>query len=179
MERVTVTASGVLVCGGQRAPSPALRLMGRPVDFEAGVTLASIAALFHTYPQLHDISPFAPAFQDAFSCDTSPQPAETTSHTLELFRTIEMQGYPGTPRVLIFLTLKAHDGSGHHPLDLFSSEALQAMPLSLGKLRHTIFGDTLDTELFDTDYTLFDVLDSLMWELSFYTDKSQCGLRRR
>jgi len=179
MERVTVTASGVLVCGGQRAPAPALRLMGRPVDLESGVTLSSIAALFHTYPQLLDISPFAPAFQDTFSCDTSSQPADPSSHTLELYRTIEMQGYPGTPRVLIFLTLKVHDGSGYHPLDLFSSEALQFMPLSLGKLRHTVFGDTLDSELFDTDYTLFDVLDSLMWELSFYTDKSQCGLRRR
>lgn len=178
MERVTATASGVLVCGGQRAPDRVLRLLGRSVDLEGGLTLASIAALFHTYPQFHDLSPFVSSFLNAFSDETPSQPVDPGGLTLELFRTIDMQGYPGTPRVQIFLTLKVHDGVAYHFLDLFSSDTLRVMPLSLGKLRHTVFGDTLDTELFDTDYTLFDVLDSLMWELSFYTDKSQCGLRR-
>lgn len=178
MERVTATASGVLVCGGQRAPAHVLRLLGRPVDFENGVSLSSIAALFHTYPQFHDLSPFVSSFVKTFSDEMSSQPPASFDHILELFRTIDMQGYPGTPRVQIFLSLKVHDGSAYHPLDLFSPDALQSMPLCLGKLRHTVFGDTLDTELFDTDYTLFDVLDSLLWELSFYTDKTQCGLRR-
>lgn len=178
MERVTATASGVLVCGGQRAPDHVLRFLGRPVDFESGLTLASIAALFHTYPQLYDLSPFVSSFLNVFSDETSSQPAKPSDLTLELFRTINMLGYPGTPKVHIFQTLKVHDGAGYQPLDLFSSDALQSMPLCLGKLRHTVFGDTLDTELFDTDYTLFDVLDSLLWELSFYTDKTQCGLRR-
>lgn len=180
MERVTATASGVLVCGGQRAPDPVLSLLGRPLDLETGVTLASIAALFHTYPFLQDLSPFVPSFLKAFSQGDSPvQPAIPSAHTeLELFRTVAMQGYPGTPRVHLFLTLKVRDGQGVQPLDLYPVESLRVMPLRLGKLRHTVFGDTLDTELFDTDYLLFDVLDSLMWELSFYLDKTQCGIRR-
>ena len=174
-----MTASGVLVVGdatNPASPEPVLRLLGNPLKLESGVSLGSFCQLFKRYPSLQEVTPLTAPFVDLFSGFSGPSDPKSPIR-LELSRTIEMQGYPGEPRVHIFLTLKTLFEGEIQSIDLFSPSDLFAMPFGLGRLRHIVFGDLIHSETFATEYSLFEVLDGLMWELSFYWDKSRCGIR--
>ena len=179
MVYVTITASGSLIHGeGSSASSsePPLRLLGCPVRFASGVTLGSIVQLLEASPTLQEISPLTTPFLDLFSHAAGGE----SSHSgffLSLTRIVELKAHPGEPRVNLFISLEAKSGDTTHPLDLFGPADLASMPLTLGPLRHIVFGDALHSEIFHTDYTLFEVLDAIFWELSFYWDKSRCGIR--
>ena len=50
------------------------------------------------------------------------------------------------------------------------------MPLRLGKLRHVIFGDLVDSFEFDTFFNLFELIDGIAWDLSFHNRPRACQL---
>ena len=95
---------------------------------------------------------------------------------LELAKTVEMVGYPGKPRLDIYTVL--HGTGADTPVDIRSLalEFLLDMPLRLGRLKHVIFGDRVDTFSYETMYTLFEFIDSIAWELSFHNIPAQCKI---
>ena len=61
---------------------------------------------------------------------------------------------------------------------LFTLEMLLDAPLKLGKLKHVVFGDKMDMFEFDTVFTLFELIDAIVWELSFHGSLLACDIRR-
>jgi hypothetical protein len=98
---------------------------------------------------------------------------------LEFTKTIEMVGFPGEPRLEFYTSVKGKKKElqqmsiRNYPLNL-----LLDLPISLGKLKHIVFGDLIETFEFDTVITLFEFIDGIVWELSFRILPEKCQLRR-
>lgn len=93
---------------------------------------------------------------------------------VELSRVLEMTGYPGTPAVRIYVTLEGVGPDGRHDIEGTGLDRLLDMPLRLGRLKHTIFGDRIDAMEFDTVFNLFELIDGICWELSFHNLPDRC-----
>jgi hypothetical protein len=89
-----------------------------------------------------------------------------------------MKGFPGTPRVEIYNSLKGIQDEKKMLLKFFSVETLVNHELTLGKLEHVIFGDGQDMFTYDTYYSLFELVEGIAWDLSFCFNPIQCTLRR-
>ena len=89
-----------------------------------------------------------------------------------------MIGFPGRPRLEIYLAFQGVRGESADEINLIPLESLLDMPVSLGPLRHIVFGDKMDVFTFDTVYTLFEFIEGVLWELSFHGTPAQCELRR-
>ena len=89
-----------------------------------------------------------------------------------------MIGFPGKPRLEIYHSLYGLQGVNFHEIKDFPLEALLDMPLRLGKLKHVVFGDKVDLFEFDTVFTLFELIDAILWELSFHGTLLACEIRR-
>jgi len=63
-------------------------------------------------------------------------------------------------------------------LKFFHLETLLDHRLTLGDLKHVVFGDTEDGLQFETFYTLFEFVEGIAWELSFNFNPLQCSIRR-
>jgi len=95
---------------------------------------------------------------------------------LELAKTVEMVGHPGTPRLEIYNSFQGVGADGNSDIRSLALEFLLDMPMRLGRLKHVIFGDKVDTFDFDTGYSLFEFIDSIAWELSFHGTPAQCKI---
>ncbi len=95
---------------------------------------------------------------------------------LELSKTVEMVGFPGQPRLDIYNVFQGVSAVETCEIRSLAMEFLLDMPLRLGRLKHVIFGDKMDTFNFETIYTLFEFIDSIAWELSFHGTPAQCNI---
>ncbi len=89
-----------------------------------------------------------------------------------------MIGFPGIPHLEIYHSLHGLQGADFHEIKDFPLESLLDMPLRLGKLKHVVFGDKVDLFEFDTVFTLFELIDAIVWELSFHGTLLACEIRR-
>ena len=67
--------------------------------------------------------------------------------------------------VALLFALHSPIPSGTGPLRLFGPTGLENlldMPLKLGRLRHIVFGDKVDTLEFETVYSLFEFIDGVV-----------------
>jgi hypothetical protein len=64
------------------------------------------------------------------------------------------------------------------PIKDYQVDMLLDLTVCLGKLRHVIFGDSVDVFEFDTVYTLFEFVEGIGWELGFHGTPRECQLRR-
>ena len=89
-----------------------------------------------------------------------------------------MIGFPGDPKLEIYRSLTGckEDEEGRLDLKLVPLRLLLDMPLTLGRLRHVIFGDNIDTFEFDTVYTLFEFVDGVVWQLGFQSAPEACHI---
>jgi hypothetical protein len=97
---------------------------------------------------------------------------------LELYKTVEMMGFPGEPRLEIYHTLCGVDGTETCEIKAFPLENLLDMPVRIGKLKHVVFGDKVDVLEFDTIFNLFEFIEGIVWQLSFHRSPKECALRR-
>jgi len=178
MNTVTLKNNGALFCDGKPVMDEPLMCLGMQVALDDGVTLRSIFRMIETYPLLARLNAFFPTYieqyrempADGCRCDDFVYVAFS--------KTVEMIGYPGEPRLEIYSALKGEGGGAPCEIRNYELEHLLDMPLRLGKLRHIVFGDTVDQFEFGTVFNLFEFIDGIVWELSFHGTLRACALRR-
>jgi hypothetical protein len=179
MHPIVLQPDGVLRADLHPVPVDAvLRCLARNVLLDEGCRLRSVLSMLERYPQLAELSDFAPVLLERYRsapADAGPWP---TLAWLELGKTVEMIGFPGKPRLEIYSTLHGWEGGQRSEIRAIQVEQLLDTPLRLGKLRHVVFGDRVDVFEFDTVFTLFELVDGVTWQLSFHGSPAQCALRR-
>ncbi len=178
MNPVELSADGRLTQDGKMIDSRPLPVLGAPVRLAEGCTLRSCFRLVANHPILAELNPFFPTcMEQVAGCPETgcrdPEIVETL-----VTKTVEMIGFPGKPRLEIYHSLVAVGNEDIREIRLCPLESILDMPLRLGKLKHIVFGDRVDVFEFETVFTLFELLDTIAWELSFHGSPPACRLRR-
>ena len=97
---------------------------------------------------------------------------------LVLEKTIEMIGFPGEPRLEIYRTFTGWSADRTVPIKDYQVELLLDTPVRLGRLKHVVFGDQMDSFTFDTVFTLFEFVEGIGWALCFHGTPMECYIRR-
>jgi len=130
------------------------------------------------YPSLQVISPYIPECLSRYGEAPENGCCTQSLDGVEAAKTIEMIGFPDTPRLDVFTSVSGTAGRDRPRLDDFAYADVLDLPLRLGKLNHRIFGDRVSAMEFDTEITLFELIDGVFWALSFRNEPRTCGLRR-
>jgi hypothetical protein len=178
MNEVTLARDGSILKADQEGVDDPLACLGLNVVLGEGFCLRSYFEMFLRYPLFIRLSGFIPSFLDRYrACLENGDIAPGLSH-LELNKTVEMIGFPGTPRLEIYMSFRGMQGDQSHEIRSIPMESLLDTPIRVGKLRHIVFGDKVDVFQFDTMLTLFEFIDGIAWELSFHGTSPRCELRR-
>jgi hypothetical protein len=177
MNQVSLAADGTLLSAGKPPSVNPLALLGQQVQLSAGCTLRSWFRMIERHAPFADLGEFFPILRGQYErCPAEGcQWPEFTA--LEFAKVVEMIGFPGQPRLEIYNAFQGIAEASGVEIRHLPMEVLLDMPLRLGKLRHMVFGDRLDTFTFDTVYTLFEFIDGIAWELSFHGAPPECQLR--
>lgn len=178
MQAVTLSINGRILESGRLAGSDPLAFLGHRIELANGYTLRSFFRLFDGYDELVRLSPFAPALRERVAVAAGSDCIHEGFDRLELSRTIEMVGFPGDPRLEIYMSFQGVKGKEIGEIKFIPLENLLDMPVSLGPLKHIVFGDRMDVFEFDTVYTLFEFMEGILWGLSFHGTPERCELRR-
>ena len=87
-----------------------------------------------------------------------------------------MIGFPGQPRLEIYNSLCGIRAGKTFEIRSFHLENILDMPLQLGRLKHIVFGDKVEIFEFDTIFNLFELIEGIVWELSFHATPRECAL---
>ncbi|MBI5590075.1 MAG: hypothetical protein HY881_06290 [Deltaproteobacteria bacterium] len=179
MNEITLTSQGVIVSEGRpiEARRP-LMFLSAQVKLASDCTLRSYFKLIENYPLLSELNPFFAASLEQYRKSPAGGCQDPSLEDLLLTKTIEMVGFPGKPRLEIYHSLYGRQGADLYEIKDFPLENLLDMPLRLGKLKHVVFGDKVDLFEFDTVFTLFELIDAILWELSFHGTLLACEIRR-
>jgi len=176
MNRVILQPDGQLKTETRDTVQQPLAYLGHQVQLDPGCRLRSYFEMLEKYPVLMQLGAFYDSILDQYRrCPADGCLWEAFEH-LELAKTVEMIGYPGSPRLEIYNVFHGVNEAQHCEIRSLAMEFLLDMPLRLGRLKHVVFGDNVDTFDFDTVYTLFEFIDSIAWELSFHGTPAQCNI---
>lgn len=175
---VTLLNNGSIIENGKTVENDPLRFLGYKVQIENDYTLRGYFRLFDRYPLLTKLDAFFSTYMEQYR--SSPESGCTYNgfDYLELSKTVEMVGFPGKPRLEIYNLLRGVCGKERCDLRSVQLEDILDMQLSLGTLKHIVFGDKVDLFEFDTAYNLFEFIDSILWELGFHGTLKACQIRR-
>ena len=178
MEGLTLKSDGTILLKGRPFAGDPLAFLNHQVQLEEGYSLRHFFRLFDVHDDLKRLSVFAPACLGRYR--EGPESGCTVDEfdCLELSKTVEMIGFPGRPALEIYMSFQGIRGKNAQELKFFPLERLLDMPVSLGLLKHIIFGDKVDVFEFETVYTLFEFIDGIAWALSFHNTPEQCGIGR-
>lgn len=176
MNRVCLKPDGRLTQENGQAVKEPLSCLGHQLQLSDDCSLRSVFRMLGAYPIFTRLGEFYPVLLGQYEKCPQNGCRWDAFEYLELAKTVEMVGYPGKPRLDIYTVL--HGAGSGEPVVIraLALEFLLDMPLRLGRLRHVIFGDSVDTFTYETMYTLFEFIDSIAWELSFHTIPAQCAL---
>lgn len=152
----------------------AIACLGCQLVLAPACTLRSFFYLLDRYPSLQCVNAFAPSHLSQVRRSPARGCTFPGIEALQLCRVIEMTGYPGKPCVRFFINLEGVGQDGCLPIETAGIEQLLDVPLRLGRLKHTVFGDRVDTLVFDTAFNLFELIDGICWELSFHNLPDRC-----
>lgn len=178
MNVVTLTADGRIMDRGKIVERSPLAFLGYKVEPEAGFSLRSWFMMFTRYPRLARLNRFFDAFLERYRAAPGADCVYQGFDCLELSKTVEMIGFPGKPRLEIYMSFNGVSGDQTCEIKSIQWEQLLDMPVRFGRLKHVVFGDKVDVFEFETVYTLFEVIDAIGWELSFHGTPAQCNLER-
>ncbi len=176
MNQITLQNDGSIIESNKIVPGDSLMILGCQVELAPGYTLRSFFRMFEKYALLAKLDAFvADCMQRCQRCPETHCTSDDIDH-LEFYKTVEMIGYPGEPRLEIYHTLCGVRGSESLEIKSFHLESLLDMPLKLGVLKHLVFGDKVDIFEFDTVFNLFEFIEGIIWELSFQGTPKECAL---
>jgi hypothetical protein len=178
MNTVILKSDGALAQDNVPVNTDPLMLLGHKVELGQDYTLRSFFKMVERYPVFANLNAFLPECMELYrGCPDGECLAPGIGH-LELFKTVEMMGFPGEPRLEIYHTLCGVDGKDTCEIRTFPLENLLDMPVHIGKLKHIVFGDQVDVLEFDTVFNLFEFIEGIVWQLSFHRSPKECALRR-
>jgi hypothetical protein len=176
MNSITLMADGQLKKEDRQALQHPLACLGYQVRLADGCTLRSYFHMLARYPVLVQLGDFyAPLVEQVQGCPDRGCRWRDFEH-LELTKTVEMVGYPGKASLEIYTVFQGVGPDKRGEIRSLNLVYLLDMPLKLGRLKHVVFGDKVDTFDFETRYTFFEFIDSIAWELSFHGTPAQCTL---
>ena len=176
MNRIELNQNGSICYNGQIVQDDPLLLLGFRIDLADGCTLRSFFTMLETYPSLSGLNPFAASGREQFrACPDNNCRCDGVDY-LELGKTIEMTGFPGEPGVEIYQRFIGVGNGEAVDIKPYGVENLLDIPLQLGQLRHIVFGDKVDTFEFQTVYNLFEMIDGILWALSFHNMPLECRI---
>jgi len=178
LDTVFLASDGTLRAEGKPLGENVLGYLGHRIRLEKGYTLRSFFKMLAAFPVLSRLSPFWPSLLAQVEQSPLKDCRYDAFEFLQLARTVEMVGFPGKPRLEIFISFHGLAGEETGELRFLQLEHLLDMPLKLGRLKHVVFGDHVDVLTFETFYTLFEMIDTIGWELSFHGTPETCELRR-
>lgn len=178
MNIVTIEPDGSVVENRKRIERDPLEFLGYKVELAAGATLRTFFLMMEKYELLCRLNPFLSTYLKHYRSCAEKDCVYPDMDRLELCKTVEMIGFPGVPRLEIYITLQGVRGAENVDLKDIGIDSLLDMPLELGKLKHVVMGDNVDIFEFDTVFTLFEFIDGIVWELSFLGTLTGCPLRR-
>ena len=174
MNQIHLKNNGLLVYNQQPVENDPLIYLGFKVVIENDYTLRSFFQMLKRYEILAQLNPFLPAYMAQFlSCPDSRCRTDDIDH-IELGRTIEMIGFPGDPRIETYVSLSGRRDAEIVAIQALWLENLLDMGVRLGKLKHMIFGDQIDTFEYDTVFNFFEFIDGISWQLSFHNMPAEC-----
>ncbi|MGD2097697.1 MAG: hypothetical protein PVG35_08960 [Desulfobacterales bacterium] len=177
MNAVTLTADGSIHYEGKAIDVERLDLLSCQIALQEVYTLRSFFKMLNKYALFNQLNPFFPTYTEQVqSCPENGCDAGLFDY-LEFGKTVEMIGVPDKRLEIYNSLFGVHAGE---TLEIKSMQlaGLLDVPLTLGKLRHVVFGDRVDIFEFDTVYTLFEFIDGIAWQLSFHATPEHCELRR-
>lgn len=177
MQMAQLARNGMLIADtGSEIAEPLSALTGK-VQLESGYTLRSFIEMLQRYPAFQAMSVFIPPLlEESAGCPQAHCITDALTH-MELVKRVEMVGYPGDPRFNIICTLVGRDEDQEHELRRFQLDGLLDMPVTLGKLKHSVFGDSVSIMEFDTDFSLFEFIEGVTWEFGFQRFPEHCSIR--
>jgi hypothetical protein len=178
MDEVELLPDGLMLEKGRPITGDPLPYCGNSTMLNPGFTLRSLFLLLRRYPDLVRLNRFFPGMLERYDSWPGQDCHPAGLDWLQLTRTVEMIGFPGKPRLEIYTAF--HGVAGGEPLEIKSwqVENLLDTPVRLGGLKHIVFGDKVNVFVFETAYTLFEVLEGIGWQLAFHGTPTECSLRR-
>ncbi|KJS31760.1 MAG: hypothetical protein VR64_09440 [Desulfatitalea sp. BRH_c12] len=180
MNQVHLQPDGRLLTDGRTIVVAPLAYLGHQVLLADACRLRTYFHLFEIYPILIQLGELYPLLLQQYRQAPAEDCRWQAFDALVLTKTIEMVGHPGRARIDIYNSLKGFSAAqtdSPHEIRSLALDFLLDMPLRLGVLRHVVFGDRMDVFTFDTTYSLFELIDSIAWELSFHGTPKACQLK--
>ena len=178
MEKIFINQYGIITKKGKKINTTVLKLIGNSIEIDENFTLGSFFMMISLYPELKNISEILEPLLEIVSKNCTSGFKTKELDALLFYKTIEIKGFPGTPSLNLYTTLKGVTDKKTVNLEFFHLEDLLDHRLTLGKLKHVVFGDKEDIFQYDTFYTLFEFVEGIAWELSFNFNPLQCSIRR-
>ncbi len=176
MNTITLLPDGSLSDAGKPACADPLIYLGHKVELAPDYTLRSFFRMCEAWPTLTRFNSFLPVIMERYRGSASTGCTHGEFDFLGLAKTVEMIGFPGKPRLEIYMTFQGVRGKETSELRFLQMENLLDMPVRLCRLRHIVFGDKMDVMEFDTVYNFFEFIDGVGWELSFLGAPDQCAI---
>jgi len=177
MNTATLARNGMILTDRESEAVEPLAHLASKVTLENGYTLRSFLDMVWRYSVFQAISVFiSPLMEECASCPDSGCRTDGLTH-MELVKRVEMTGFPGEPRFNILCTLTGMHNGTEQELRLFQFDHLLDVPIKLGMLKHTVFGDSVNVMEFETDYSLFEFIEGVAWEFGFQRFPEHCSIR--
>jgi hypothetical protein len=177
MNRVTLKKNGFVDHNESRVDSDILRFLSSQIELEDGYTLRSFFQMLDQYRVLIDLDTFFPAYTKQYRKCPPEGCAAGAPEYLKFSKTVEMIGFP-EKRLEIYNSFSGVYANEAYEIRSLQLDSLLDLPVKLGRLKHVIFGDSVDLFEFDTVFTLFEFIDGIAWQLSFHVIPTQCEMRR-
>lgn len=176
MKALMLTSDGAVT-----ASPPAkdvLAVLGSPFLLSDDYTLGAFFRMLAKNPELQRLGEVFPSLAAEHAGAAAGPPVPGGPEYLEFSKSVELIGFPGTPRVEIYRQLFGMKDGKRMDVRHEQLDALLGLDLRLGRLSHVVFGDRFAEMTFDTSYTLFEFLDAMAWELGFLNAPAACAMRR-
>lgn len=176
MYQITLNNEGTILENDTPVRGDILMFLGYRVELEKDYTLRGFFRMFEKYATLAKLNAFLADCLQRYRACPAGQCIGSGIEYLQFYKTVEMIGFPGEPRLEIYNTLCGVSGPDTREIKSFHLESLLDMPLRLGNLKHIVFGDKVDVFEFETMFSLFEYIDGIIWELSFQGTPKQCAI---
>lgn len=178
MNLVELDPEGILTHSSDKVVNDPLPYLNYGLKLSSGSRLRHFFKMIVHYPILTRLSNFLPDLLSQYHNSPASGCDCDEFDCLEFAKTIEMVGFPGEPRLEAYISINGKKEVQQIPIRNYPLALLLDLPIRIGKLKHIVFGDTVDTFEFDTVITLFEFIEGIVWELSFHVLPKECQLRR-
>lgn len=155
MDAIRLHSDGTL-----SSEAPFARLLRMRLELDGDVTLRSFFRLLKRNPLARELVPgLGDALAEAEACPASGC-RYPGLEALRLGKRVELTGFPGTPRVDVYLAVEGV-GDELPELRFFRLRDMLDTPLQTGTARHVLLGETATALDAETSFTVFDLLEGM------------------